>query len=421
MPGSRPSLATWALLAVSAIAAVGQAAPTPTAGSDAAVDPPEPSAHPAPTVTVLGWTAFEPRLKAARDVWFDAIAALPSGEMVVVGQGMERERPARAFVFDQSDPASWKAVWLPGRKSAAAVDVIAQDGKFVAVGTGLPKDRPPQVLVWRSADGRTWQRPIRIDDAEVRDLVATDEGPALLGMTWDVRRRPIPTLWRSTDGQSFDAAPIAGAGHVARRVARSPTETWIVAGHRTNADGYDAEYVLWRSDDGAEWETVELPFADPTRLMDVVAAEWTPSGFILVVDLDIADTDGASGEIWHSPEGTSWTRVVTSDVPFGAVATGPSRQVAFGSRLMGPVTDGLAPAPMVVYASSDGLDWQASSHAELDGVNITAATVVTGDEVAGAGRRSRVRVRAEAIGSIVRPVTVLSSASGPSEVEDAPR
>jgi hypothetical protein len=373
----------------------GLAEPVGPAGSDPA--------------TMPSWTATQPRLKAAREVWFDAVATLPSGEVVVLGEGMERARPARAFRFDPSDPASWEPVSLPGRKRAAAVDIAAADDELIAVGNVLPNDGPPQVLAWRSSDGRSWQRPTRIDDAEARDLLATDDGVALLGVTWDEARRTVPTLWRSTDGETFRADPVAEPGTMARRVARSPAGTWIVVGQLTTEDGYDAEHVLWRSADGRDWQTIELPFADATAILDVVAAEWTPSGFILAVNRGLADMDGATGELWHSPEGQEWTLVATSDVPFGALVTSAARQVALGSRLMGPVTDELDAAPMVVYVSSDGLDWQASRHEELDGVKVTAATLITSGEVVGVGSRSRTMKRDGAVSSTVRPIVTVSS------------
>jgi hypothetical protein len=414
-------LATLALLAGGTIEAVGQSEPAPTDGSAAGNTPVASPIHAGADATaVQEWMVVQPRLKAARDVSFEAIATLPTGEAVAVGHGTERERPARAFALDRLDPAAWQPVSLPGRKRAVTVDIASQDGELIAVGTGLPKDGPPQVLIWRSTDGRSWQRPARLDDAEVRDVLATDDGVALLGETRDDTRRSVPTLWRSTDGRTFEADPVAEAGHMARRVARSPAGIWIVVGARKNEDGYMAEYVLWRSDDGADWETVELAFADPTRLMDVVAAEWTPSGFILVVALDLAENDGASGQIWHSPEGHEWTRVATSDVPFGAVASSPSRQVVFGSRLGGPVSDPLAAAPVVVYDSSDGLDWEASRYEELDGVHVTAATMTPSGEVVGIGSRSHTKARDGAIDHTVRPIVILSSAGDDLQAEQPP-
>ena len=134
-----------------------------------------------------------------------------------------------------------------------------------------------------------------------------------------------------------------------------------------------------------------------------------PSGFILAVNRDLAGMDGATGELWHSPEGQEWTLVATSDVPFGALVTSPARQVAFGSRLMGPVTDALDAAPMVVFVSSDGLDWQASRHEELDGVKVTAATSITSGEVVGVGSGSRTTKHDGAVSSTVRPIATVSS------------
>lgn len=409
MRSSLLGIATLALLAGGAIEAVGQGGPTPTGNPGAGADPVGAPALPRPDPAIWEWTAIRPHSKAARDVWFDAIATLRTGEVVVVGRGTERASPARAFVFDRSDPKSWQTVSLPGRKRAVAVDIVAWDDEFIAVATRLPKDGPPQVLIWRSPDGRSWRRPITIDDSEAWDLLPTDEGLALLGVTWDDARRPVPTLWRSTDGRAFEATPVADSGYGVRRVARSPSGTWIVVGQGTNEDGYDAEHVLWRSVDGEDWESIELPFADASRLMEVVAANWTPSGFILVVDLDLAGPEDASGEIWHSPEGFEWTRVAVSEVPFSAVATSPSRQVAFGSRLAGPVSDPIVPAPMVVYASSDGLDWHASRHEELDGVSVTAAAMTTSGELVGVGLRSRTAETDGASNSTVRPVAIALS------------
>jgi len=67
--------------------------------------------------------------------------------------------------------------------------------------------------------------------------------------------------------------------------------------------------VSWWSDDGSEWNRVELPLKSP-RAMGAVGAVWTGSEFVLVG----ADKKVITA-IWLSPDGMEWSELGTGGLP----------------------------------------------------------------------------------------------------------
>ena len=372
-----------------------------------------PSPSPLATATTADWMLIEPASSDVRSVRFEAVAALPSGEVVAIGNSERRGHAgSKAFAWHTSDPTAWTEISLPGRKDTRAVDVVATDDGLVGIGNRLairgPNQVQRQILVWRSRDGRAWNRPLRIQAAQAAELLVTDEGLALLGATVEDPRRPAPTLWRSSDGKTFEATPIAGPGSSAGHVARSPAGTWIVVGERMDPDGRRAGNVLWRSQDGRTWDDIALPFADPRRDIRIVGAGWTPSGFILAVNGAFLGADGPEGSIWHSPGGTAWDRVATSGVPFGVVATGEHGQFVFASGDLGGDADESSTAPLIVLSSSDGRTWQEARDESLDGSSVAAAMALPDGRLVAVGSRTRERPGG---GIAVRPIALLAPSS----------
>ena len=67
--------------------------------------------------------------------------------------------------------------------------------------------------------------------------------------------------------------------------------------------------MSWWSDDGSEWNRVELPLKSP-RAMGAVGAVWTGSEFVLVG----ADKKVITA-IWLSPDGMEWSELGTGGLP----------------------------------------------------------------------------------------------------------
>jgi hypothetical protein len=199
-------------------------------------------------------------------------------------------------------------------------DVAAYGDGFVAVGEDLQFDGPVNSRIWTSPDGMTWtslgMAANDLADAEV-DLVATN-------------------------GTRLVAVGGARAG---------------------DATGEGLARIIWVSDDAASWRRLssgQPPF-DGIFVSGVVGG---PAGFIAW------GADGTRAAIFHSEDGTAWTRTAPDPSFDGAevrdiksyrggfVAIGAHRPTPPpGSPLMvgGPDTSTAA-----AWWSADGLSWQAA-------------------------------------------------------------
>jgi hypothetical protein len=75
--------------------------------------------------------------------------------------------------------------------------------------------------------------------------------------------------------------------------------------------------VSWWSDDGFEWNRVELSL-QVTAAMRAVGAVWTGSGFLLVGENN--EVTPSISAIWESPDGIDWSELTTGDLPQMTVA-----------------------------------------------------------------------------------------------------
>jgi len=93
--------------------------------------------------------------------------------------------------------------------------------------------------------------------------------------------------------------------------------------------------VSWWSDDGSEWNRVELPLKE-SRAMRAVGAVWTGSEFVLV-----GADEKVTAAIWTSPDGIEWSEMDTENLPEmsfrGAVAWGDRIVMLGGVRRTGVV------------------------------------------------------------------------------------
>lgn len=169
----------------------------------------------------------------------------------------------------------------------------------------------------------------------------------------------------------------------------------MAVGERTSTasqDEYPADAAVWVSADGEHWDAIDDPSfsgvnGDQTdnlgkfdrfqSMRDVTAG---PLGVLAV------GNDEASGSVWLSPDGQSWTQVVDERWadkiwPLNAVVAGGPGWVAVGDDRDG---NGW------VWVSADGLEWtlidDESFHSDAQGDRVTLTDVVnTGDRLVAVG------------------------------------
>jgi len=315
-----------------------------------------------------------------------AVAA--SGDVVAVGK-MTTDEPV---AWHSTDGVEWMKAAIPGSpigcdtctpgnrgNSGVPRDVVAWAEGFVAVGSS-PLEKGENGLVWLSATGTEWSKPVEIGDASFKSLVVAPEGLAIVGVA-DPRRdkswRGYPTMWTSSDAETWDALSIDERRGRADEVARSPSGVWLVSGSR-----------LWRSEDGMTWTEVETPDSDtPGQQSRPGALAWTPTGFVLAVAVSDAKGEHVAGELWHSPDGLRWTVAATSDAFISALASGPSGNFAFTTPPTKETafSNALADAPPVIFVSEDGQTWCRTESEEFRLSGVVDASIAPDGRVVVAG------------------------------------
>jgi hypothetical protein len=157
-----------------------------------------------------------------------------------------------------------------------------------------------QDAAWTYADG-TWSRA----DLPRRVLAAT----AADGYMWAVvgDQHP-PTLWRSSDGLSWDkVAELSGPKDLFYAQLAVGPNGWVITGEQvTDGPGPIPEYgwYAWTSPDGLTWTAVDKP---PEHVAALAADN---QGFV-AVGFDTGgccawDPEYAKGVIWTSADGRTW-------------------------------------------------------------------------------------------------------------------
>lgn len=196
-----------------------------------------------------------------------------------------------------------------------------------------------------------------------------------------------PVTWSRAVVESAENASIASVA--------AANGYLIAVGERTTVasqDEYPSDAAVWLSTDGVTWESIEDPsfkglngedtdglgLYDRSQAMVSVAAG--PLGVIAV------GRDEASGAIWISPDGRSWTqiaddRLAAKPMPLQRVAAGGPGWVAVGDDGQG---NGW------VWLSDDGVEWtvitqDAFSFEQNDAFVTLYDVVAYGDQLVAAG------------------------------------
>lgn len=319
----------------------------------------------------LRWRALDPSEPLAL---IDRVVRWPGGYLAV-----GNDTSSSSALWASSDGVSWDAVppgtastlW-PGLEVLDAAPlgtwlwvVTADWARHTTAGT-------MGIGLWRTADGRNW------DAASTTGLVApvNPQGRIMLAGTgrglvlaWDEQGSTggpaHAKVWTSADGTAWRAVAALPAGLDIQALATVPGGAVLAAGRTVSPRDGSSTPALLRSEDGREWERVDLP-RDPGLApgtgATVVWAILPASHGVLAVG-DVADPLGH--ELWwRSADGIEWT-VARGFEPLGALpcpesdpacGTYPAGLVAGdGTRLIAVGSQGDVGGR--TWTSGDALGW----------------------------------------------------------------
>jgi hypothetical protein len=280
-----------------------------------------------------------------------------------------------------------------GGPGLVAVGMSCEDDAF-------PCEAGPYPTVWTSPDGTVWTRSPNEPDVfgalgAMEDVVATEYGIVATGWLTGSDADDViwtrPAVWLSPDGAEWsrvwEGERMWGGDAFLGAVAVSPDGVLVAVGSGQN-ELDEPVAAVWTSTDAHVWERVEPDSpafgdgTDPSIFMPVDVA-WGSSGFIAV-----GGQDGTQVAIWHSPDGRSWTRIDSSDQPFGTGGTlGSVAALQSGFVAAGPGFDDFngppIPPPVTLWTSVDGSTWNRAGEI---GSGSALAIVVTDLRIAVAGQ-----------------------------------
>ena len=214
------------------------------------------------------------------------------------------------------------------------------------------------------------------------------------------------SVLRSSDGRRWDALETAGlvGGEVARESTRfsgiaAGDGFVLAAGTRaveTDEDQASFTPVLWRSDDGEQWERIE-PRGLTARFLDAVVA--SEDGFVVFGNEDVppppayvpTDEEAEDGELpatipvtstWRSSDGEAWERFGENVLPPGenslegvaaAAIVGDEVLASLGAECNGCYDD----FAFILSKSDDGgKSWNELDPAGLDDLDLANSDVI---------------------------------------------
>ena len=292
----------------------------------------------------------------------DGLVAGPRGLLAILGElgssdmQLSVSTDDRTWTLVPNDQFPSPGVLWP-HSGARRLPAVGTTGGFLFVAEGND--------VWASEDGYTWQR--RADRAQDPDLRAgailavAAGGPGLVavgsdnkawtsedGSDWTLAEVPAPPM-ASFEGQGSAPPTVFMQGIAVRG------ETFVAWGTAVAGDVSDGgieEPVLWTSDDGRTWAEVSN-VSGIGWLRDVAAG---PNGYVAIGGSSPSDT----GRIWFSKDGRAWQPADNFEEGAGPIdlsiaATGAGYVAVGGEGLcaMEPCPNAVA----AIWASPDGRSW----------------------------------------------------------------
>lgn len=373
-----------------------------------------------PVATTLPPTTLPPSPVATLDSWQRVGADVMQPvvglfDMTQVGSRLiavgfdpgEEDRRQNGVIFASNDGVTWTRLAEDDpalTMGAVLIYGITGGGPgLVAVGLGCEDDTAPctaHPTVWTSVDGTSWTRSapdpaIFGESGAMMDVAATDYGIVAAGHIGELGPDDAyftrSSVWLSADGAEWSRVWEAGLDDASASPSSSgffaltvgPDGLIVGVGEAENEDS-ELVAAVWVSIDGRDWERIEpnssafgSDIGVDVTMLDVA---WGPSGFTAV-----GTEGGTQVAIWQSPDGRSWTRVDTTDQPFGTTGT-LSAVAALDTGFVTTGPHGFAGGDgklVTLWTSPDGSTW---NRVQTLGPGYTMAIVVTdaGISVAGA-------------------------------------
>lgn len=230
-------------------------------------------------------------------VTFGIHAVFPAPDGSRVSALQLRPAPAEATVarmLTTTDGANWQDVTdesLQEFDSSSLAGVIPGGDGLMAFGAAPGGEFVPTAAVFTSRDGARWRRvtPMSSDyeNKSITDIVRVDTGFVAVG--GDYFATGLMTAWTSPDGINWSRAPDSSetidpstAFMTAERVTSTGGRLWAAGTDFDAARDPDELAALWVSDDGRNWNRVEIdaeldivPF-EIVSVADLTLAAWPP-------------------------------------------------------------------------------------------------------------------------------------------------
>lgn len=173
-------------------------------------------------------------------------------------------RDGGATIWTSSDGTDWRRAATLG--TGVIYGIAPTEYGFVAVGaTGGPNS---EGRVWTSSDGARWTRVTGLPTGQITSIAS--RGPALVGGGWG------PTVWRSVDGEAWEAVPDQPA--LRRRTSEeaiatvvAPSWGFVAAGGVTCPTSIDACPAAFSSADGWRWVRTLLSGQEAARMLPLAS------------------------------------------------------------------------------------------------------------------------------------------------------
>ena len=241
------------------------------------------------------------------------------------------------------------------------LDAASHGSTVVAVGVGNEGG-----LVWTSQDdGESWELVPHDDEVfgrpgrrgQMRSVVAGDAGFVAVGGYDGASGHPTHSMaWTSTDGMTWDAVTVEPHDAEAIHGMHSVVE----AGPGFVAVGSGTRGAVWTSTDGTDWQQVpHEAVGGGTRYHALRAVTTWGSGLVAVGRYGGDPSFGWPPVVWASPDGLAWEARVLEDLSrdgFGSIVAGGPGLVATGRVGGGWPT----------WTSIDGAEWAATEAVDAD-------------------------------------------------------
>jgi hypothetical protein len=211
--------------------------------------------------------------------------------------------------------------------------VAARNGLLVAVGARSVPPEPgddycdARLELWRSSDATTWE-PVQPSGLSETDSVDTVVADASGFLAFGYSRTPRAedegdeeqgrglNLWRSADGASWETVPTEGLSKPAEykyqfvNSVAVHNDRMLAAIGTECVDCYDDDVVaLWRSDGASAWQ--ELRFSglgalDQANSDIVPAVAATDQGYVAFASVGKDHGDDRTPAVWSSSDGERW-------------------------------------------------------------------------------------------------------------------